>query len=225
MIFDNLSKLNRPSRVAVFTVMVVIAVVAMYNRMVAPFTSYLLASQQHETVVLDLAKKNEVIGEVIETKRKELKALRGQFAEFQSTLFTPEKAKEFFSDLQIIVEQSGCVVHSLNLITSKQIPKRRGALSKTTKTETDKTKLKSESDSKDKQLEEASDIVVEKAILSISGLYNNLIKLVERLQRRTQKVWIDQFEVEVLDIETAQLKCDITITIYTIRDKESIVYE
>ena len=65
-------------------------------------------------------------------------------------------------------------------------------------------------------LEDTSGIVTESAVLSVVGAYRNIAKLMERLQSRTQKVWIDSVQVQTLDYSSDQPKCDITITICVI---------
>ena len=196
MLIDNLAKLNRSSRNAVSAALIIIAAIAMYNWIVTPHTTCLFAAQRYESVVGNIAKKNKLISNTVNTKRKKLQELREQFVQLQSILFTPEEAKEFFSDLQAISEEAGCTVYSLNFIMSEAGPE-------------------------NEQSKDTSGIVTNRAMLSVVGVYENIIKLVERLQVRTQKVWIDSVKMEIVDYDSPQSKCDITITIYTIQDKEA----
>ncbi len=198
MLVDNLAKLNRSSRNAVLAALTVIATIAMYNWIVAPHAAYLFAAQQYESAVGEMAKKNEAVGRIVEGKKKRLRELRQQFAQLHNTLFSPDKAEEFFSDLQVISEETGCVIYSLNFITS------RPGL-------------------KPKQLKDTSGIIAKSAMLDVSGVYGDIIRLVERLQTRDQKVWIDSLKMEGLDDGSSRIRCDITITIYTVEDKEAIV--
>lgn len=198
MLIDNLVKLNRSSRNAVSAGLIVIAAVAMFNWTVAPQATRLFAAQRYESVAGNIAKKNKIIGNKVIAKRKKLQELQEQFTQLQGTLFTPEQAKEFFSDLQVISEEASCAVYSLNLVTGKAAPERKGST-------------------------DASGIAPESATLSVAGVYGNIIKLVKRLQARTQKVWIDSVRMEIFNYDSAQPKCDITVTIYTIRDKEAAV--
>ncbi|MHC4394202.1 MAG: hypothetical protein ACYS1A_00975 [Planctomycetota bacterium] len=198
MLVDNLAKSSRLSRSAVSTVMIIIAAIAMYNWSVAPHTAYLRAAQRHEAVAGNIVKKNEVISKKVIAKRKRLQKLQEQFSQLRETLFTPEQAKEFFSDLQTISEEAGCAVYSLNILTTEPARKRR-------------------------QSDDTSHIVPKRATLTVAGLYENIITLMTRLQVRTQKVWVDSIKLEILDYDSAQPKCDITITIYTIEDKEADV--
>ncbi len=195
MLTGNLAKLNRSSRNSIFAALIVIAGVAMYNWIVAPHVTYLYAAQKYDSAMDKIVEKNKVITHELDGKKKELGKLRDQYSQCMGCLFTPDEAKEFFGDLQTIFEETGCTVNSLNLVVSKS----RNA---------------------DKQSTNTSDIVANSAMLSVTGQYNNIMKLVEKLKNRTQKVWINSFKMEIFDFSSAQLKCDMTITIYTIQDRE-----
>ncbi len=194
MLIDDIAKFNRSSRIAVSAALVVIAAIAMYNWTVAPHTGYLFAAYRYESAIDNISKKSKVISETLKIKKKKLQQLRERFVELQSTLFTPDEAKEFFSDLEVISEGAGCIVYSLNFAKGGPV-------------------LKAE------KSENALGIVANSAMLSVVGIYGNIIKLVERLQARTQKVWIDSVKMETFSGNPDRLKCDMTITIYTIEDK------
>ena len=55
--------------------------------------------------------------------------------------------------------------------------------------------------------------------MSVSGQYNSITKLVEGLQNHSPKVWLDSFVIKLVDYASGLLKCDMTITIYTIEEK------
>ena len=76
------------------------------------------------------------------------------------------------------------------------------------------------SGSGDAQSKNISGIVAKRAILSVASAYGNIIGLMERLQSRAQKVWIDSLDVQALNDGSNQLRCDINIVIYTIQNKE-----
>ena len=200
MLIDSLAKLNSASRNAISAALVVIVAIAMYNWTVSPHVVQLSVVQQYESVLDDVVKKNKILSSAVKIKNKKLEQLGEQFAQLQSSLFMIDKAKEFFSDLQVISEQMGCTVYSLNLTTDKQ-------------------------NSKEGQAEDATGIVTKSAILSVIGAYGDIVRLVERLQARPQKVWIDSVKMTSLDNDSGQLKCDITITICTLQDKEAIPHE
>jgi hypothetical protein len=195
MVFDNLAKLNRTSRYAVLGAMIIIATIAIYISIVAPHVGYLSAAQQYEHVVRDIADKKKTISNVVTGRKKELEKLQEQCVQLEGALFSPDKAKEFFSDLRPLSEQAGCTVQSLRFPPSDAGPE-------------------------DGQSKNLSGIVAKRAILSILGTYGDIISLMQKLQGRAQKVWIDSLEMQALNDGSNQLKCDITIAIYTIQNKE-----
>lgn len=196
MSVKHLAKLNRSTRNATSASLIVIASLAMYSWLVTPHANYLSTAQGYESVISNLIKKNKLISNDVKVKRKKLQKLREQSAQLQSTLFTSDKAREFFSDLQAISEETGCMVYSLNLISNKPNPK-------------------------DKQLEDSSGVATKSAVLSVVGVYKDIARLIKRLQARTQKVWIDPIKVRTLEYSSDRPRCDITITICVITDKEN----
>jgi Tfp pilus assembly protein PilO len=200
VLIDNLVKLSSGSRNAISAVLVIITTVMLYKLIVLPHVVYLSSVKQYETVLSELVKASKVARSAVIIKKKKLKELGGQFANLQNALFTVKEAKEFFSDLQAISEQAGCVVYSLNFITGGQ---------------------RSEAG----QSEDASGIIANSAALSIIGGYSDLIKLLERLKARPQKVFIDSFKMAGHNDGSGRLRCDMTIKIYTIQDKETLAYE
>jgi len=200
VLIDSLAKLNSASRNAISAALIMTVAIAVYNWIVAPHVIYLSAVQQYESVVSDMAKKSKILSSAVTTKQKKLEELHEQFVQLQSSLFTLAQAKEFFSDLQAISVQAGCTVYSLNLVASER-------------------------NSEQGQAEDASGIITKSAMLSVIGTYGDVIRLIESLQARQQKVWIDSVRMTSHEDTSGQLKCDMTITICTIQDKEAMPYE
>ncbi|MGA1979399.1 MAG: type 4a pilus biogenesis protein PilO [Sedimentisphaerales bacterium] len=192
MLIDNLVNLNRSTRSVVFTALIIIATIAMYNWIVAPHVTYLFAAQEYESAVSKAVEKNEVITDEVKAETKRREELYEQLARARNTLFTPDETKEFFSDLQAVSEETGCIVRSLNLAASE--PSFR---------------------------DDTSSIIANSAMLTVSGQYNSIIRLVEKLQNHPKKIWMYPFKIESIDFGSGQLKCDMTITAYTIQDKEA----
>lgn len=122
--------------------------------------------------------------------------------------------------MQAISEAAGCSVYSFNTGTSK----RNSKFKKSYSTRISDSSNKSQPSVGDKESGFSSGIVAEEAVLSVVGRYDKIINLVEKLQNRSQKVWIDPFKMEILELENGHLKCDITITFYKIEDREAMVH-
>lgn len=199
MLLNHFAKLNRRAQSSIFAALTVIAALAMYNWIVNPHMSCLFAAQQYDSAVGGIIQKNAAIDLEIKLESKKLERLLEQFVQRCDKLFTPEEAKEFFGVLQTILEDAGCTVHSLKLVANK-------------------------SANKNKRPDSASGIIANSATLTVSGQYSSIIGLVKGLQDHTPKVWIDSFEMEIIDFSSGRLKCDMAITIYTIqsKDKEAV---
>ncbi len=192
MLVRHLAKTNRSTRYAVSASLIVIALLAMYNWLIAPHAVYLSVVHGYESAMSNLVNKNNLINSKVKVKRKKLQDLQEKSAQLQSTLFTSEKAREFFSDLQAISQQTGCIVQSLNMIKNNP---------------------------NEKQSKSTSGIVTRSAELSVLGLYKDIPRLIQRLQARTQKVWIDSIKILTVEYNSDRPRCDITITICEIQDK------
>ncbi len=192
MLIDNLANLSRSTRATVFSALIIIAAIAMYDWIVAPHVTYLSASQQYESVVNKAMEKNQAVTLEVGTKTKKLEELYQQLAESKSILFTPDRAEAFFSDLQTIAEGTGCTVNALKLVGSKPSSRKP---------------------------EDTLGITANSATLTVSGRYNSIFALVEKLQNQPKKVWLDSFEMKVTDFSSGRIECSMTITIYTIQDK------
>jgi len=197
MVFDNLARLSRTTRYAVFGALIMILTIVTYDSIVAPHVGYLSAVQQYEYVVGDLAKRTKIVSTTVKTRTKELEKLQEQCQQLEGTLFSPKKAKEFLSDLRPLSEEVGCAAHSLRLITNE-----RGS-------EEDNTK-------------NPAGIVANRAMLSVAGMYGSIISFMERLQAYTQNVWIDSLTMQALNDDSNELKCDMRIVIYTIQNRSPL---
>jgi hypothetical protein len=196
MLISNLAQLNRSSRRAVFAAIMVIGAIAIYNWTLEPHTTCLLAAQRYESAVAKIAEMNKVISSEVEVRKRRLQELREQSTQFQNAMFSPNKAREFFSDLPTVAQQTGCEFISLNFIDREQ-------------------------SSKDNQPKTDIYVVAKSVVLSVLGTYENIIKLIEKLQPRTHKLWIDSVNIRTPDDGSDSPVCKITITVYTIQEKEA----
>jgi len=199
MLSQNQIKAIRSSRNVVFSALVVIEAIALYNWIVRPHVNYLRAAQIYESVADKLAKKNQIISNNVTIRRKEHKELKERFEHIHIKLFDPVKAKEFFSDIQAMAEETNCVIYSLNFSPTDS------AL--------------------EAGQEVSSHITANHAILSAVGNYKDAVALINKLQGRSKQVWIDSISIEPISNNSEQLKCDITVTIYIIHSKEKHFYD
>jgi len=199
MLIDNLNNLNRSTRNTISGALILIAAVAMYNWVVTPHITHLSAAQEYERIVAKAKEKNSNAAREVEVKIKKLDNLYKQLNEIRISLSTSDETKEFFSNLQDVSEEAGCTVNSLNLVVKEP------SLGK-----------------KQKRPEPNSNIIANSAILTVSGEYKNIIRLVEKLQNHNKKIWMDSFRIETVDPDSDLLKCDMTITIYTVEEETEL---
>ena len=197
MIINKLIKVKRSTRNAISASLIIIVAFVMYNWFTTPHAIYLSAAKGYNSAMDDVIKYNKIIKSRVDVRKKKYQELNEKISQLQDFLFTPEQTQEFFSDLQAISEQSGCTVYSINLINDK-------------------------SSISNKQSQEDSGIVIKSTVLSVMGVYKNIVKLIHRLQSRPQKVWLDGIKLRSLDYDTDRLRCDITITICEISDKDNL---
>jgi hypothetical protein len=56
--------------------------------------------------------------------------------------------------------------------------------------------------------------------LSVIGQYQDIVRLLDSLQNRKQKVWIDTINLHLKDQTTGLLVCDLSLSIYALKVKE-----
>ena len=195
MLINNLTNLSNSTRNTVFGALIIIAAVAIYNWIVDPHVGYLHAAQQYAVVVSKAEEKNKNAVREIKAKTKQLEKLYAQLTEVRGALYTPDETKAFFSDLQAISEEAGCTVKSLNLAVGQR------------------------SSAGKQKRPGASSIVANSAMLTVSGQYDDIIQLVEKLQNRAKRIWMDSFRIEIVDSKSDLLECDMTIIVYTAEEE------
>lgn len=200
MLPENWKELTHSSRNAVFAAFVLVGVIAAYNWIIAPHRNYLLASQQRESVKDNLIKKNQAVRDNLKTKTNQLERLQKQFSLIQSSFFDPVEAHTFLSNIQNLARQENCILSSLNFLPVK-------SKSKTGPPDADRN------------------ITTNRAKLTIIGGYKNLVALISRLQDRPQQVLIKPITVASISESPGQLKCEATIMIYVIHDKETTSHD
>jgi hypothetical protein len=197
---NDLAKVNRPTRSAFFGSLILLGALFVYGHTVQPYTAYLFAMRRYDAALDEVLSKHDEIENSLKTGRQKLDELTVEFSQVRNILHTPSQAEEFFSDLQAISVETECPIYSLTFIGDEPSPEVR-------------------------QVEQAIGVTAKKAVLSITGMYGNIMRLIERLQTRNRRVWVERLEMELINSDVAQVKCNIIIKIYTIQNKEAARYE
>ncbi len=198
MLSKNWTKSTPSPRNIVLSALVLMGTIAVYNRVVAPHSNYVLAAQRYESVAGKLTKKNQAIIDNVTVKKKRLKGLEERLEQMRTNLFEPIEAKEFFSDIEVMSEVANCTIYSLDISQTRAALKaeRSGARGYITATH---------------------------ATLSVVGSYRNIVVLMNKLQGSPRQVWINSVSIKPISDSSNQLKCDITIVIYTTEEKGTIL--
>ncbi len=185
MSLENLTKTTRSSGNILLAAILIIAAVAVYKWTIVPHTNYLSAAQRYDMTLDGIARKNKFIKTNIKVQQEKLKKLQKKFEQLNSRLFTLTKATEFFSDIQSIAEETGCQISSVNFSLANP-----GNRAKTT------------------------NVYMKQARLDIIGSYENITKLISRLQNRPQQVKVDAISIKPIRQIPGKLNCDAAIVIY-----------
>lgn len=180
------------ARNIVFAACVLVAVIASYNWFVTPHSQYLLAAEKYEDVAEEVEKTTEIINTELQLSRKKLDKTSEQFRQKREEFFEVDAARSFLEDIQSKAEKNKCFVETLKFLPATQI---------------------GVSDSN------PIDIRQYRVNLSVSGQYQDIVKLLDSLQNRKQKVWIDTINLRLKDQTTSLLVCDLSLSIYTLKVK------
>lgn len=178
----------------VIAALMFIAMVAMYNWFAAPHSRYLLAAEKYVNVANEMEKTQKLIDAELRLKQKKIDELSKKFELVRQDFFTVDDARIFLESIQAKTEKSGCFVDKLSFLPAKQI---------------------TVMDVNSPGIEEYQ------VSLSVIGQYADIVVLLNSLQNRQQKVWIDTLKLQLKDTSSGYLVCDVALSIYTLNVKEN----
>ena len=193
MIFDYIKHTNWSRRNIVIAACVPIAMVALYNWFVTPHLQYLQAAQRYENAADQIEKTNKIIGIELRIGQEKLDEISEQFRQKRQEFFGIDDAAGFLGSIQSKAEKSQCLVNTLKFQPARQIAVCDN---------------------------NSADIRQYQVNLSVSGQYQNIVKLLDSLQNRKEKVWIDTIDLCLKDQTTGLLVCNLSLSIYTLKVKE-----
>ena len=195
MLKKHWTKSTRSARTVFLASLVLIGAIAVCNWIVAPQRNYLQAAQRYKLATDSFAKKNQTVSNDVTIKKEQLKELQEKFRQIRSRLFDPDEAGKFFGNIQTKSEEANCTIYSLTCSPGSSV------------SNTDRP-------------EANSNIIAQRATLSVEGSYGNIITLMNKLQDCSEQVRIDSVSMNSDSKDSDYLKCDMTITIYVIHRKE-----
>lgn len=172
---------------------VLIAMVALYNWFARPHLQYLMAAQKYQNSAEEIEKTNKIINTELTLAQKKLDEFSEQFRQKRQEFFEIDDAESFLEDIQSKAEKNQCFVDSFRVLPAKQIA-----------------------------VEDNNSVDIRRyqVNLTVSGQYQDIVKLLDSLQNRKQKVRIDTINLHLKDQTTGLLVCDLSLSIYTLEVKE-----
>jgi len=200
MLTDKLIKSSPSSKIFVSVSTIAIVTLATYSWVVSPQISYLHAAQQYKTIAHSTAEKATSIEDHIRKREAELAGLHREINGIRDSFFTSYKAKEFFSDLELIAFQYSCNISSLTFRSAGAIAPHTGR-------------------------EHFPSVVLKRAEITLTGRYDGIIKFLERLGAYQEQISVGSLLIKVNPNNNEELVFSMSITIYLIDDKETISNE
>lgn len=193
MILDYIKYTGWSKRNMFIAACVPIAMVALYNWFITPHLQCLRAAQSYENAVEEAEKTNRIVDAEIQIYQKKLGKISEQFRQKGQEFFGMDDAFGFLGSIQSKAEKNQCFVSKLYFLPAKQL---------------------AVSDNN------SVDIWQYQVNFTVAGQYQNIVKLLDSLQNRKEKVWIDAIDLRLNDQTTGMLICNLSVSIYTLKVKE-----
>lgn len=195
MIFDYVKYASWSKRNIAAAVFALIVMVALYNWFAVPHLQYLQAAQEYEGAADRVEKANKIINAQLQAGRRKFDEISERFRQKRQEFFEIDDARTFLGGVQAEAEKNLCFVDTLKFLPAKQV------------TTGDSNII---------------DIRQYQVNLSVIGQYPDIVKLIESLQNRKEKVWIDTINLCLKDTASGMLVCDLSLSIYTLKVKEIV---
>ena len=191
MSVEKIISIERSHRRVLLIALAVLVVFALYQWILAPHTSQLLAAQRYNSSLDAAIHKSEFMSTVLEKKKAKVEELTKESDHLRNQLFTQNEARRFFASLPSVVAQSGCAVISVSSTPNPQ----------------------------QNVLNDTPAIAPKKAMVTITGGYNNITRFIDALQNYERKVWIESVRIDAGG--AGKLKCQVLLTLYCIERVET----
>ena len=185
---------NFSKRNITVSAILIITIIALYNWFVMPHSQYLMAAQKYQQTIETIDKKSKILNSEVKIRLKKLENLTRELKEQKKEFFEIEQAKDFLSNLQTAAEQNGCIVENIKFLPSK-----------------------------DASVKGSADVLIRQyqANLTIYGDYGSIVKFLNTIQNRTEKVWMESINFGMKNTDNGDLGCDVTLSIYTLKIMEN----
>lgn len=195
MLIDRVTTLNGSGKRVMSAALVVVAAIAIYGWVLSPHVAYLHAVQRYEPAVETVADKKDTVCKALGVKRRELRRVQSELGTLRNRFFTASEATAFFSNLELLSEETGCVITSLDFVFETGLPRATASSDLPT-------------------------LVAHRANLTALGRYGDLIEFLRGLQGHRQEVQVASCRIEAFDGRSGLLKCDVAVAIWVVTNME-----
>ncbi len=183
---------NLQKRNATVAAALIVMTIAIYNWFVTPHSQYLMAEQQYQQTIGEMETRNKILSTNLKVSNQKLENLKGKYEQQKQLFFDANNAKDFLSGIQTTAEKYGCMIDNLRFISPREFPNTGSNI----------------------------EISQYQTNLNVFGGYGNIVKFLNTLQNRAEKVQVDSINIE-MNNENGYLECALAISIYTLKVKEN----
>lgn len=194
MLIDLYSKSSRSSRMALMAAVAIIAIVGSYDKFIHAHVQCLEAAQKYSDEMSSFSQKNKTLESRLKIQQIDVDNLAAKTSRMQEQIFSAFAAQQFFAGLELIARENTCVVTSLNQHDVKN---------KTDEANTSVT----------------SGISAQRASITILGDYSNIVRFLNQIVDRPNKVIVDPFTMLIRRDSSDLVECSMIISIYVMNDE------
>ncbi len=202
----NLNTLTRRHERAAIGTLLLIGIFGIYNWVVHPHVTLLVASQRYERAAGRRNETSTAVNDEVQQKREELERLLAQRSEWSQVTFDVTDAEDFLRNLQEPCNEAGCRLISLSHLQAERL-------------KAPETPSATESDDSETRPPVTS-LLARGVLITVYGPYKSVVRLIGILQSHRKKVWIDRCQMTSLAADAENVACELVITIYMTTAKE-----
>lgn len=202
----NLNTLTRRHERAAIGTLLLIGVVGIYNWVVHPHVTLLVASQRYEQAASRRNETSTAVNDEVQQKREELERLLARRSEWSQMTFDVTDAEDFLRNLRVPCNEAGCRLMSLSYLQAERLKARE--VPSAAKSDDSETRPP------------VTSLLARGALITVYGPYQSVVRLIGILQSHQKKVWIDRCQMTSLPADPENVACELVITIYMTTAKE-----
>lgn len=200
MQIKGLPKLGLTSRQGLVSALGLIAVLALYQWIVAPHVTYLRAVQRCEPVWAQVVQEQAAVQDRLASDTKALEELEARFDRVRSLLFSPDQVPLLTADLEALAARNGCALTHVDMGSDR--PRRIAAVGRG-----------------------SPDVDEVCVTVTITGEYDGLMAFLAEVQAYERRIEVRSLNLEPIGPQTTRLECRMDIGLYVIQENGEICHD